>query len=57
MGPVDVLADTSAKVLASCYALFSRLEFIAVMGIILSPVAHRMLHKFHVDEADLRQRI
>ena len=54
MGPVDVLTNTSAKVFASCYALFSGLVFIAVLGITLSPVAHRMLHKFHVDEGDLR---
>ena len=55
MGPVDVLTDTSAKVFASCYALFSGLVFIAVMGITLSPVVHRMLHKFHADESDLRE--
>lgn len=55
MGPVDALTSTSAKVFASCYALFSGLVFIAVMGITLSPVVHRMLHKFHVDEGDLRE--
>ena len=54
MGPVDALTDTGAKVFASCYALFSGLVFIAVMGITLAPVAHRLLHKFHVDEDDLR---
>ena len=54
MGPVDTLTNTSAKVFASCYALFSGLVFIAVMGIIVTPIAHRMLHKFHVDEGDLR---
>lgn len=54
MGPVDTLTNTSAKVFASCYALFSGLVFIAVMGIILTPVAHRMLHKFHIDDGDLR---
>src|SRR3712207_8832426 len=54
MGPVDALNGTAAKVFASCYALFSGLVFIAIMGITLSPVAHRMLHKFHLDEDDLR---
>jgi len=24
--------------------------FIGVMGIVLTPVAHRLLHKFHIDE-------
>jgi hypothetical protein len=54
MGPVDKLTSTSAKVFASGYALFSGLVFIAVMGIVLTPVAHRMLHEFHVDDEDLR---
>ena len=54
MGPVNTLNNTHAKVFASCYALFSGLVFIAVMGIILTPVAHRMLHKFHIDDGDLR---
>ena len=50
MGPVNPLASTGAKVFASAYALFSGLVFIAVMGIIFTPIAHRMLHKFHIDE-------
>jgi hypothetical protein len=40
---------------ASGYALFSGLIFIAVMGIILAPVTHRMLHKFHIDKEDLQK--
>ena len=50
MGPVNQLSNDAAKVFASLYALFSGLIFIAVMGVILSPVVHRFLHKFHVDE-------
>jgi membrane protein YdbS with pleckstrin-like domain len=53
MGPVNSLAMTGAKIFASGYALFSGLVFIAIMGIILAPVTHRMLHKFHIDEDDL----
>jgi hypothetical protein len=53
MGPVNLLTTPSAKVFASLYALFSGLVFIAVMGIIFSPIVHRMLHKFHVDDKDL----
>jgi len=54
MGPVNPLATTEAKMFASVYALFSGLVFIAVMGIVLAPVTHRMLHKFHIDEDDLK---
>ena len=52
MGPVNTLTGDAVKIFASLYALFSGLMFIAVMGVVLSPVAHRILHKFHVDEED-----
>ena len=54
MGPVRELPNDTAKMFASMYALFSGVIFIALMGIILSPVAHRVLHKFHVDEKDVK---
>ena len=54
MGPVNPLVTTEAKMFASGYALFSGLVFIAIMGIVLAPVTHRMLHKFHIDEDDLK---
>jgi hypothetical protein len=53
MGPVKELPDDASKVFASIYALFSGLIVIALMGIMLSPVAHRVMHKFHVDEEDV----
>jgi len=55
MGPVNPLTSMAAKIFASFYALFCGLIFIAVMGIILSPIMHRMLHKFHVDDKDLQR--
>lgn len=53
MGPVNQLSTDASKVFASIYALFSGLILIALMGIILAPVAHRIMHKFHVDEKDV----
>jgi hypothetical protein len=48
------LDTDAAKLFASAYALFSGLVFITVMGIVLAPVAHRVLHVFHLDvERDL----
>ena len=52
MGPVKELPNDHAKIFASAYALFSGLMFVGVMGIVLAPVVHRVLHKFHVDEKD-----
>jgi len=55
MGPVNQLTSNSAKVFAAGYALFSGLIFIAVMGIVFSPIVHRMLHTFHIDDNDLQK--
>ena len=49
MGPVNPITTTGAKLFASVYALFSGLVFIGLMGIVLTPVFHRVLHKFHVE--------
>ena len=54
MGPVNQLPNDHAKIFASIYALFSGLIFIGVMGIVLAPVLHRIMHKFHVDEKDVK---
>ena len=50
MGPVDPMQTTGAKLFASAYALFSGVVFLTAVGIILAPVYHRMLHKFHLDD-------
>ena len=55
----DPIANTSlsgAKVFASVYALFSGLVLIASMGFLLSPVAHRVMHSFHIDEEDVKKK-
>lgn len=49
MGPVNPIKTNAAKAFASAYALFSGLVFIGIMGIVLTPVVHRILHKFHVE--------
>ena len=54
MGPVKELHTDASKVFASVYALFSGIIFIALMGILLAPVAHRVMHKFHVDDDDVK---
>ena len=50
MGPVAPLNDTAAKLFASCYALFSGVIFLSGVGIMLSPLFHRILHRFHLEE-------
>jgi len=49
MGPVGELKSDSGKIFAGCYALFSGLVFITVAGVLIAPIAHRALHKFHLE--------
>ena len=50
MGPVDTLHQSSAKLFASVYALFSGLVFIGVASLLVAPFVHRLFHKLHVEE-------
>ena len=50
MGPVDPLHSSTAKIFASCYALFSGLAFIGIASLIVAPFAHRLLHRIHLDK-------
>jgi hypothetical protein len=49
MGPLTPLKEESSKIFAGGYALFSGLAFITTVGFILGPIAHRFLHKFHLE--------
>ncbi len=49
MGPVNPVVTAGGKVFASCYALFSGAVFLVVIGIMLAPVAHRLLHRLHLE--------
>jgi hypothetical protein len=50
MGPVDPLASDAAKYFGGAYALYAGLLFVVIVGIIMAPVAHRILHRLHADE-------
>lgn len=52
MGPVDALAAPAAKVFAGCYALYSGLALIAASGLIIAPILHRFLHRFHLEDSN-----
>ena len=51
MGPVNPIQHTAGKWFASCYALFSGVAFITTVGVLFAPLAHRFLHKFHLESA------
>lgn len=52
MGPVSALASNAAKLFASVYALLSGTVFLIATGILVSPVIHRVLHRFHVEQGE-----
>jgi hypothetical protein len=49
MGPLSPLQTWGGKLFAGCYALYSGLTLIVATGIILAPVVHRVLHRFHLE--------
>jgi hypothetical protein len=50
MGPVDRLASDAGKLFAAFYALFSGVVFLVVASIVIGPLAHRLLHRLHLEE-------
>jgi hypothetical protein len=48
MGPVAPMETSAGKLFAGCYALFSGLAFITIVGVILAPFVHRVFHRFHL---------
>jgi hypothetical protein len=47
MGPVDAPKTDGGKLFAGLYALYAGLVFLFSVGVVLVPVLHRLLHKFH----------
>ncbi len=49
MGPVDPLRTTAGKWLAGLYALFAGVVFLVLAGVMLAPVIHHVLQRFHME--------
>jgi hypothetical protein len=49
MGPVSPLHTDGAKLFAGCYAIYCGVMLLAITGVILAPLIHRSLHKFHLE--------
>ena len=55
MGPVDPLKTASAKLFATFYALYSGVAFLSIMAVLMAPLLHRLLHKFHMEISEKDQ--
>jgi hypothetical protein len=52
MGPIGVLHTNAGKVFASFYALYSGIILLASVGVLATPIFHRILHHFHLELAE-----
>lgn len=52
MGPVNPPLTPDGKLFAGFYALYAGLVFLGVTAIVFAPIAHRILHSFHLDTGD-----
>ena len=52
MGPVDRIQTDAGKWLIGLYALFAGLFFIVLAGVMLAPMFHHVLHRFHIETSD-----
>jgi hypothetical protein len=48
MGPVDRMETAAGKLFAAFYALYSGVAFLTLMAVVLTPIYHRFLHRFHL---------
>jgi len=54
MGPVHTPETPGGKLFAGLYALYSGLVFLVTAGVVLAPVLHRALHRFHLTKETAR---
>ena len=54
MGPVIDIKSTAGKVFDGFYALFCGVILLASTGLMFAPVIHRILHRFHIEDAGER---
>jgi H+/Cl- antiporter ClcA len=50
MGPLTPLTTVGGKIFASLYAIASGFLLLGIASVMLLPVFHRLLHRFHVDD-------
>jgi hypothetical protein len=52
MGPVNPMTTVRGKLFASFYALYSGIAFLSMAAVLTAPIAHRLVHKFHLASED-----
>lgn len=52
MGAVDRLDTDAGKLFASGYALFSGFALLTSVAVVLAPMVHRFIHRFHLESEE-----
>jgi hypothetical protein len=50
MGPVNAPVTGGGKLFAGVYALYCGFVVLVVAGLLLAPMLHRLMHKFHLEQ-------
>lgn len=51
MGPVEMNLNDAGRIFEAVYALFCGIVLLGSTGILFSPVIHRLLHRYHIEDA------
>ena len=51
MGPVETNLRDAGRIFESIYSLFCGVILLAATGILFTPIIHRLLHRFHVEDS------
>jgi hypothetical protein len=54
MGPLDPIKTAAGRLFAGFYAIVSGVAFLTTVGVLLAPVVHRALHRFHLESRSPR---
>ncbi|MGB3288301.1 MAG: two pore domain potassium channel family protein [Burkholderiaceae bacterium] len=49
IGPFIMPSTAAGKMFFALYSILVGLVFVATLGLVLAPLAHRLIHKFHLD--------
>jgi hypothetical protein len=53
MGPMNPINNDWGKVFASFYAIFCGVMLLTSIGVLFTPVLHRIYHSLHIDDVDI----
>ena len=52
MGPTSPITGSAGKIFSGLYAIYCGIALIGTTGVIMAPIIHRGLHKFHLEDSD-----